>query len=331
MTAGQLLIDLLRNETVPGRMAETARDMGAFVEELLLAGAYSECQPVVDELLGAVKRKPAIAPEACQKSLNSIGASTALGEAAGALADQSAEEFAAFEELVRTIGPAAINLIMSSYQREDGLATERATQLLSTMGAAAIPQLTAGIEDPRWFVQREIARVLGKIGGTAAVAPLQTLLRRGDPRVLQSAVSSLAVIDDPSATRALHTVLRATTGDARAAVISALTGMKDPRIVPMLTRIVQESDPFSDDYPLLQETLAALGTLRDERAIQPIAALARQKRWLSWGRTTKLRDACLRTLQRIGTAKARAAITDLAQTGDFFLKRQAAGVARETA
>jgi HEAT repeat protein len=329
--SGQLLIDLLRNETVPGRMAETARDMGAFVEELLLAGAYSECQPVVDELLGAVKRKPAIAPEACQKSLNSIGASTALGEAAGALADQSAEEFAAFEELVRTIGPAAINLIMSSYQREDGLATERATQLLSTMGAGAIPQLTAGIEDPRWFVQREIARVLGKIGGTAAVAPLQTLLRRGDPRVLQSAVSSLAVIDDPSATRALHTVLRATTGDARAAVISALTGMKDPRIVPMLTRIVQESDPFSDDYPLLQETLAALGTLRDERAIQPIAALARQKRWLSWGRTTKLRDACLRTLQRIGTAKARAAITDLAQTGDFFLKRQAAGVARETA
>ena len=39
--SGQLLIDLLRNETVPGRMAETARDMGAFVEELLLAGAFA--------------------------------------------------------------------------------------------------------------------------------------------------------------------------------------------------------------------------------------------------------------------------------------------------
>ena len=329
--SGQLLIDLLRNETVPGRMAETARDMGAFVEELLLAGAYGECQPVVDELLGAVKRKPAIAPDACQKAIDGLGASAALGEAAGTLADQSAEEFAAFEKLVRTIGPAAIKSLISSYHREDGVATERATQLLSKMGAAGIPHLTAGIEDPRWFVQREIARVLGKIGGSAAVPALQTLLRRGDPRVLQSAVSSLAVIDDPSATRALHTVLKAATGEARAAVISALTGMKDPRVVPMLTRIVQECDPFSDDYPLVQETLAALATLRDERAIQPVAALARQKRWLSWGRTTKLRDACLRTLQRIGTAKARAAIADLAQTGDFFLKRQAAGVARETA
>ncbi|HJU41250.1 MAG TPA: HEAT repeat domain-containing protein [Vicinamibacterales bacterium] len=328
--SGQLLIDLLRNETVSGRMADTARDMAAFIEELLLAGAYDECVPVLDELLAAIKRKPAIAPEACQKAVDGIGTSAALAEAASSMGDQSAAEFAAFEQVVRKIGPAAIKCIIASYQREDGLATERATQLLSKMGAAAVPHLIAGIDDGRWFVQREIGRVLGKLGGAAAVAPLQTLLRRGDPRVLQSAVSSLAVIDDPSATRALHTVLKAATGEARAAVISALTGMKDPRVVPMLTRIVQECDPFSDDYPLLHETLAALATLRDERAVQPIAALARRKRWLSLGRTMKLRDACLRTLQRIGTAKARAAITELAQTGDFFLKRQAAALGRET-
>ena len=328
--SGQLLIDLLRTETVAGRMAETARDMGAFVEELLLAGAYGECLPVIDELLAAIKRRT-IAPDACQKAVDSIGASSALAEAASGLADQTAEEYAAFDRVVRSIGPAAIKTIIASYQREDGLATERATLLLSKMGPAAIPHLTAAIEDSRWFVQREMARTLGKIGGAAVVAPLQTLLRRGEPRVVQSAVSALALIDDPSATRALHTVLKAATGEARAAVISALTGMKDPRIVPMLTRIVQECDPFSDDYPLLQETLAALATLRDERAIQPIAALARRKRWRSWGRTTGLRDACLRALQRIGTAKARAAINDLAHTGDFFLKRQAAGVARETA
>ena len=328
--SGQLLIDLLRNESVPGRLAETARDMGAFVEELLLAGAYGECQPVVDELLAAATRKKAIAPDACRKAIDGIGASAALAEAIGSLADQTAGEYAAFEKLVRTIGPGAIKCTIASYQREDGLATERATELLSRMGPAAIPHLTAGVDNPRWFVQREMARALGRIGGAAAVPPLQMLLRRGDPRVLQSAVSSLAAIDDPSATRALHTVLKAATGDARAAVISALTGMKDPRIVPMLTRIVQECDPFSGDYPLLQETLTALATLRDERAVQPIAALARRKRWLSWGRTTTLRAACLRTLLRIGTPKARAAIADLASTGDFFLKRQAAALARDT-
>ncbi|HYB93932.1 MAG TPA: hypothetical protein VEC39_03095, partial [Vicinamibacterales bacterium] len=59
--SGQLLIDLLRNETVPGRMSETARDMGAFIEELLLAGAYSDCLPLIGELNAAAARTPAIA------------------------------------------------------------------------------------------------------------------------------------------------------------------------------------------------------------------------------------------------------------------------------
>jgi HEAT repeat protein len=131
--------------------------------------------------------------------------------------------------------------------------------------------------------------------------------------------------------RALHTVLRSTSGEARATVISTLVGMKDPRIVPILARILQDSDPFGDDYPLMHDTLGALATLRDERAVPPIAALARKKRWRAWGKTIKLREASLRALQRIGSQTARGALTDLSKTGDFFLKRQAARIARDPA
>jgi HEAT repeat protein len=330
--SGQLLIDLLRNETVPGRMADTARDMGAFVEELLLAGAYAECLPVIDELLAALARKPAIAPDACKRAVDGVGTSAALTEAVSGLGEQSAEEFAAFAKVVRGIGPASIPAIISAYSRDDGgAAMDRATQLLIALGPAGVPALAAALDDPRWFVQREIAKALGTIGSAAAVPPLQSLLRRSDVRVLQAAVAGLAGLDDPAAVRALHTVLRATTGEARAAVIAALLGLKQARVAPILTRILQDSDPFSDDYPLIHETLTALAALGDERAVPAIAALARRKRWLSWGRTTKLREACLRALQRIGTANATSAIADLARQGDFFLKRQAAAVAREAA
>ena len=330
--SGQLLIDLLRNETVPGRMADTARDMGAFVEDLLLAGAYSECLPVIDELRAAAKRTPPIAPEACQSALVAVGRSAALSEAASALGDHSAEEFGAFARVVRGIGPDAVAALLSAYQREDGgLATDRATQLVAGLGAAVIPALSSALDGERWFVQREIAKALGTIGGSAAVAPLQSLLRKRDVRVLQTAVAALAGIDDPAAVRALHTVLKASSGDTRAAVISALVGLKDPRIVPMLTRILQDGDPFSNEYPLIHETLSALATLRDERAVPVVATLARRKRWLAWRRTNILREACLRTLQRMGSTKAREAIVDLSRTGDFFLKRQAARVSREAA
>jgi HEAT repeat protein len=99
----------------------------------------------------------------------------------------------------------------------------------------------------------------------------------------------------------------------------------------MLARILQDSDPFGEENPLVHETLAALATLRDERAVGPIAALARKKRWLAWGKTTRLREASLRALQRIGSAKAHGALAELATSGDYFLKRQAARAAKELA
>jgi HEAT repeat protein len=322
--SGQLLIDLLRNETVPGRMADTARDMGAFVEELLLAGAYGECGPVVEELLAATTRKPPIAPEACRRAVDAVGASKALAEAASTLGEQTAEEFATFERLVISIGPSTVPAVLTAYQREDGgTATDRATALLVRLGRPAIPAITAGLEDTRWFVQRELAKALGKIGTAAAVPPLQTLLRRSDLRVLQTAVSSLSSIADPAAERALHTMLKAASGEARSAVIAALVGLKDTRVVPMLARVLQDSDPFGADHPLLLETLAALATVRDDRAIASVTALARKKKWTAWGRTTQLRHACLSTLSRIGSPRAAQAIIELAASGDFFLKRMA--------
>jgi HEAT repeat protein len=321
--SGQLLIDLLRNETVPARMSETARDMGGFVEELLLAGAYGECVPVIEELAAAITRKPAIAPDACRTAIETVGASSALKEAVATVAEQTAEEFASFEKLIRVLGISTMPSLLAAYQREDGSATDRLTALIVKLGAPAIPVISAALEDQPWFVQRELARALGKIGTSAAVPPLTALLRRSDLRVLQTAVTALSAIPDPSAERALHTVLKAATGAARAAVINALVGLKDPKVVPMLARVLQDSDPFGSDRPLILETLAALSTMRDDRAIAQIAALARKKRWWSWGKTQQTRRACLQALARIGTARAKQAIADLATTGDFFLKRLA--------
>jgi len=327
--SGQLLIDLLRNETQAERMGETARDMSGFVDELLLAGAFTDALPVVTELAAAVSRKPALAPGACRRALDAIASSEAFAEAVTGLGDQDKAAFGSFSAIVKQLGPVSVPALLNAYQKEDGgLSAERASVMLVAMGPPAIPGFAPALNDRRWFVQGEIARVLGAIGTPAAVPPLQTLLRRPDLRVMQAAVSALARIDDPAAARAMYTVLKATTGEARAAVIAALVGLKDARVVPMLARILEDSQPFAGDLPMVIDTLDALASFRDDRALPQIAMLARRRRWLSWGATRRLRDAALQTLARIGTDRARRQIADLAQTGDFFLRRQAHAAAK---
>jgi len=240
----------------------------------------------------------------------------------------SKDDLAHFETVVRGIGAPAVPALIGAFQSENGgPATERASHLLGKLGTAAIAGLAAAIDDHRWFVQRELAKLLGQIGTPAAVPPLQALLRRTDVRVMHAAVSSLARIDDPAAARAMHMVLKATTGEARAAVIAALVGLKDARVVPMLGRILDDSDPFRDDLSIVLDTLDALASFRDDRALAQIAATARRRRWLAWGKTTQLREVSLRTLSRIGTPKAKQTLADLGKTGDFFLRRLAAAAA----
>lgn len=322
--SGVLLIDLLRNETNAERLAETARDMTGFVEELLLTGVYDEALPLIQALNEAAKRPQAMAPDACRDAVAAVGRSTAFGEAAAGLSDQSTQEFEAFTRLVSAIGPVCVPGLLSAYGRDEtGPAGERVSKILTTLGAPAIPAIAALLEDPRWFVQRDLAAVLGAIGTAAAVPPLQSLLRRTDPRVMRAAVAALAGIDDPAAGRALHTVLRAAAGEARAAVITALSSLKHPRVVPLLTRILHDCEPFAAEHPLVLDMLAALGFLRDDRAVPSIVAIAKRRRWLAWGKTTRLRQSSLAALVRIASPKAQAALDDLARSGDFFLKRMA--------
>ena len=150
---------------------------------------------------------------------------------------------------------------------------------------------------------------------------LQGLLRRSDARVLRQAVAALAGIDDPAAARAVQTILRAATGATRAAVVDALVAEKDPRVVPMLMRILDESDPFGDDHQTVLDTLGAVEQLADERAIPAVVATMRKKKLFTRRKARAFKIASVQALRAMATPKAKAALDDASRTGDRLLKR----------
>lgn len=313
--SGQLLIDLLNIETVDARAAEIARDMSTFAQDLMLAGAYAEAKRIVDALRACASR---------QKAIKSVGQAAGLTEAIGVLGDLNAKDADALAQLCQAIGPASVPALVTAFGKEEaGIQTERAFKILVSLGVAAIPELSSGLDDRKWWVQREVARGLGIIGTAAAVPPLQALLRRGDARVLKSVVPALSSIDDPSAARALATVLRGASGAARTSVVQSLVAIRDARVVPMLARILDESEPLGRDFDMVLETLDAVATFNDDRAVRSITNVARKHRWLAPQRSRRMRERALGSLARIGTAGARSAVETLEKTGDRQLRKLA--------
>jgi HEAT repeat protein len=315
----QLVADLLRIEENADRSADIARDMTALLDDLFLAGDFDNARLVLRELKQASTRKTA--PAAARAALTSAGESTGLRDAATMLGDLDEASLHAFAECCEMIGPTTVRALHPVLQSEtDSPAYRRAREVVRTYGAAAAIHLAALADDNRWFVQRNAAALLGATRSADAVPPLQSLLRRSDARVLRQAVTALAAIDDPAAARAIHTVLRAATGENRAAVIEALVAERDPRVVPMLARILTEGDPFGDDHDTILGALDAVRQLGSDQAVAPVAALMKKKKFFQRKKARAFKTASVEALVAIGTPRAAAALDEAAKTGDGLLK-----------
>ena len=316
-----LLIDLLAIEQDAARASEIADDMTALTEDLLLSGAYADALSVTSAMARRANSS-LLGRDACRVALDRLGESIALVETVSLLGDVGDEDWTAIKAVLEAVGLPAVEALKPAVAVEhDDLGVSRAESTIVGFGAAAVTRLGSLIADSRWFVQRRGARLLGRIAAPEAVPLLQPLVRQTDARVAREAISALAAIDDPSAARAIHTVLRAAAGPLRRAVIDALVSGKDARIVPLLARILSESEPLGRDHEMVLETAAALGAVGTDGAVPPLVALARRKRWFGGRKLRTLKETSVDALLRVGTSSAETALRGAAESGDRALKK----------
>jgi HEAT repeat protein len=245
-----------------------------------------------------------------------------MRETAALIGDVDEPDWAAIRAVINVIGAASVEALKPVVMVEgDSLASRRAEEVIVGFRAAAVGRLTALISDSRWYVQRNGARILGRIGSPQGVPLLQPLLRQTDPRVARQAVAALGAINDPTAARAIHTVLRASSGNLRRAVVDALVAERDPRVVPMLLQILRESQLLGKDHDVALETIAALGTVGSDEAVPALLDVARQRRLFGGKKLRALKARSVGAIVSIGGAKAAAALDEASRTADRMLKK----------
>jgi len=316
-----LLIDLLKLERDPARAPELARDVAALAEDLLLAGDYESALAVAAALQEQAADAKAVASPGSRLALDGLVTTIAFHEAAEILGEMSEQEAGIFADICARIGPAATDALRRHLEEEATTpARARAGAIIRKYGSRAVNRLAPLIGSKQWAAQRNAAELLGEIGAAEAVPLLQPLLRGSDARVTAAAVRALSIIKDPAAARAVHTALRAATGDQRRAVVDALVAQRDARVVPVLVRILEESNPFGADHSIVLETLEALSSVGDDQAVPALSALMRKKKFFGRRKMKAVREKSLGALRAIKTPAAERAIDDAATTGDRMLR-----------
>jgi HEAT repeat protein len=324
----RLLIDLLTLEKDPARAPELARDVAALTEDLLLAGDYESTLAVVTALQEQAANPAGVSSQSSRLALDGVVSTAPFVETAAILGDMAEAEAGLFADICRRIGAAATDALKGHLEEEAATpGRARATAIIREYGVRAVGRLSSVVGSRKWAAQRNVAELLGDIAAAEGVPLLQPLLRGHDARVTTAAVRALSNIKDPAAARAVHTVLRAASGDQRRAVVDALVAQRDARVVPVLVRIVEESDPFSADHAIVLEALDALARVGDDQAVPALATVMRKKKLLARKKSRALKAQSLAALRGINTTAASAAIKDAAKTGDRMLRKlaQAAG------
>ena len=245
-----------------------------------------------------------------------------MRETVALIGDVDDAGWAAIKAVIETVGVASVEALKVAVSVEhDGLATERADTIIVGFGLRSVNRLASLVGDSRWFVQCRGAKLLGRIGAAEAVPLLQPLLRQKDPRVARAAITALGAIPDPAAARAIQTVLRAATGALRRAVIDALVAERDPRVVPMLVRIIEESQALGKDHDVVLETIEGLGTVGSDAAVPVLANMAQRRAFFGRRKLRALKERSVNALARVGGAKADTVLRNAAQTGDRMLKK----------
>ena len=320
-----MLIDLFTLEQDVARADEMAADLSALAEDLLMSGAYDDALTVTRALRTRASTPKGIGRDASRQALDLLGESLAMRESVALIGDVDEDNWNAMKAVIDSIGVSSVEALKSVVAVEqDDLTTARAESVIVGYGQKAVMRLASLVGDTRWFVQRRGARLLGRIGTADAVPLLQPLLRQHEPRVARAAVAALGVIPDPAAARAIHTVLRAATGEVRRAVVEALVAEKDPRVVPMLVRILEESQPLGKDHDVVIETIDALGTVGTDAAVPILVAMAQRRKFFGGRKLRALKAHSVDALARVGTAKSAAALEEAAATGDRTLRKLAA-------
>ena len=171
-------------------------------------------------------------------------------------------------------------------EERDRQVRARMCQVLAKVGMPAVPILLDWLEDPRWFLVRNVVHVLGKIGDEAVFGPVVLLLGHPHARVRIEAVRALALVAPARAAAPLVQLVAGRRpggpgrGDAGARGASAGRGRPDP------AGCGGRGGGRCADLALRQEAVERSGGDRDAGSCEALASLARRHVWL-WKRTER--------------------------------------------
>jgi hypothetical protein len=217
--------------------------------------------------------------------------------------EQKSRAGAEFKELGGIAAPALTDALA---EEENWEVRRGIIAVLASMGSAAMPVLLKRLDDSSWFLVRNLALLLGEIGGQSLVEPLAGLLLHPEPRVRREAAGALGKI---GGSRAVAHLRQAILDPEVSTVAARVLGEIDrANTVALFSKRLARTGRFVSDERAAREAIAILGEMEAAEAVPILSRILQRGFWMPLSAGDTLRTQAAQALYRIGTDEALGAL-----------------------
>jgi hypothetical protein len=175
---------------------------------------------------------------------------------------------------------------------------------LVTLGAEKIELLAKGLEDPRWYVVRNIVSVLGQTNNPKVMPYFKRTINHPDIRVRKETLIAVARVQSDDSYDFLITALMDNDEKLQILAVKELASHKIFRAYAQIEKIVLHNEFKDRSTDQIKEFLEALAQLGGEKAFLILKKMATQFTFLSSEKQQRLKNYAVRALSHVQSQEA---------------------------
>jgi HEAT repeat protein len=230
------------------------------------------------------------------------------------LDSQGPAAVAEFLALAHELGDASLDWLTLTLSESQARMTRQLVAEAITVQAQRNPtRLAPWLNDPRWYVVRNVVHILGWVGGASIVPLLASAVRYPDPRVTAEVVTALQGIELRLARPVLIRALEGADTKLFCLILHQLSAARDPAVARYVTAFLAQERFLQRPAEERRAVYAAVASTGGDEVVQELEEAMNGGNWFDREQEVH-RHAVARCLARIGTPRALAALEAGAQS-----------------
>ncbi len=225
------------------------------------------------------------------------------------------------ERILQRVGQDGVDSVVDQYASSRSVSERRIYREVLSRLPLTREALVQMLADPRWFIVRRAAELLGEMGAEEAERPLAELLRHDDERVRRAVTRALSRIESAFTLDAVARAVVDSSPSVRLEAVAGLASRKGGRAGALLAKAIDGEGEQEVQYAIL----SALGRVATPEAVQKLSKAAEAASGLFASRKNiGLRVAAVHALGEARTPGALTALQGLVHDKDKDVKEAVA-------